>query len=137
MPRKNDSRVAVTRSRPRSRPALIVAPDRDTPGINEKHWATPMIRMSVQDRSVSWRSCFARASATTITTLQMIRAPATNHRLRRAPSMRSFAVRPTTATGIEPTITYSAIRQSALRRPSAPVRPRKKPVIMREMSLRK
>ena len=40
MPRKNDSRVAVTRSMSRSRPAEIVAPDRETPGISAKHWAS-------------------------------------------------------------------------------------------------
>jgi hypothetical protein len=33
MARKNASRVAATRSRSRNRPALMVAPERDTPGI--------------------------------------------------------------------------------------------------------
>ena len=32
---KNDSSVAVTRLMPRIRPAEIVAPERDTPGISE------------------------------------------------------------------------------------------------------
>src|SRR5664280_2048015 len=35
--RKNDSRVASTRSMPRSSPALMVAPDRDTPGTSAAH----------------------------------------------------------------------------------------------------
>ena len=48
MPSRNASRVAVTRSRPRIRPTEIVAPDRDTPGINARHWAPPMIRESSQ-----------------------------------------------------------------------------------------
>ena len=52
---KNDSSVAVTRSRPRSRPAEMVAPERDTPGISEKHWTRPMTRPSRTVRSCSPR----------------------------------------------------------------------------------
>ena len=49
----NDSRVTATRSNPRSRPAVIVAPDRDTPGNSARHWARPMISVSRQVISLS------------------------------------------------------------------------------------
>ena len=43
---KNDNRVAVTLSSPSSRPAEMVAPERETPGMSEKHCIRPMIRPS-------------------------------------------------------------------------------------------
>src|SRR3990170_3818462 len=48
MDRKNDSLVTVTRSRSRNRPADMVAPERDTPGISDRHCTVPMIRVSFQ-----------------------------------------------------------------------------------------
>ena len=52
--RKNESLVTVTRSRSRSRPADIVAPERETPGIRARHWVMPMISVS---RCVTSSSC--------------------------------------------------------------------------------
>src|SRR4051812_46478042 len=46
MDRKNDNLVTVTRSKSRSSPADMVAPDRDTPGISARHCTVPMIRVS-------------------------------------------------------------------------------------------
>src|ERR1700754_1648371 len=57
--RKNDSFVTVTRSKSRNRPADIVAPDRDTPGISAKHCATPITRESFQVTSSVCRTCVA------------------------------------------------------------------------------
>ena len=57
MDRKNDIRVAATRSRPANRPAEIVAPDRETPGISDAIWMTPMKIESRMVRSCSCRSC--------------------------------------------------------------------------------
>ena len=71
--RKNDSRVAVTRSRPRSRPAVIVAPDRETPGMRAKHCTSPMTSASAQGdrpRSRAAPGVGAGARPTTITALQ-------------------------------------------------------------------
>ena len=48
---KKDSSVAVTRLMPRIRPAEIVAPERDTPGMSEKHCTSPMTSPSL-DRDV-------------------------------------------------------------------------------------
>jgi len=61
--RKNESRVTATRSRPRSSPADIVAPDRDTPGTSARHWARPMTRVSRQVTSSSCRFWEAVRSA--------------------------------------------------------------------------
>jgi len=58
--RKNDNRVTATRSSPRSRPADIVAPDRDTPGTSARHWVRPMTRVSFQ---VTSSSCQSRRSS--------------------------------------------------------------------------
>src|SRR3712207_1537145 len=95
MPRKNDSRVAVTRSMPSARPALMVAPERDTPGISAKHCRPPMIAASLRVRSPSPRFWVALNSPYTITTHQMISALATTHRLRSGPSISGLAASPT------------------------------------------
>ena len=47
MARKKDSRVTATRSIPRSRPADIVAPERETPGISARHCTRPMMSVSL------------------------------------------------------------------------------------------
>ena len=61
---KNDSSVAVTRLMPRIRPAEIVAPERDTPGISEKHCTRPMTRPSLTVISCSprWMPRFSSTS---------------------------------------------------------------------------
>ena len=105
MDRKNDSLVTVTRSKSRSRPADMVAPERDTPGISARHCTTPMIRVSFQVTSSSWRIWVAAWSANHITPLHRISAPATNHRLRSVVSMVSWNSRPTMPIGIEPRMT--------------------------------
>src|SRR5262249_44942671 len=62
-PRRNDMRVAVTRSRSRKRPAAMVVPDRDTPGISEKTCMMPMKTPSLTRRLFSCRVCVAARSA--------------------------------------------------------------------------
>ena len=47
MAMKKDSSVALTRLIPRMRPAEIVAPERETPGMSEKHWTSPMTSPSL------------------------------------------------------------------------------------------
>ena len=88
--RKNDIRVAATRSSPAKSPAEIVAPERETPGTSETHWTTPMKMASRMVMSRSWRRCVATLSASTMTTLHTISADATHQRLRRAPVTRSL-----------------------------------------------
>ena len=46
MPRKKAIRVAATRSRLSSRPAEMVAPEREMPGTSATHWTNPMMRAS-------------------------------------------------------------------------------------------
>ena len=70
----------------------------------------PMISVSRQVMSASWRRCVARLSANHITPLQRIRALPTNQRLRRVVSISSLKVRPTIAIGSEPRITAQAKR---------------------------
>ena len=118
MPRKNDSRVAVTRSMPRSRPAEIVAPDRDTPGTRAKHWTSPMMRPSKSRTSRSPRCWVARCSAKTITADHTISPAATTQRLRSGPSMTLLAARPTTAIGMRADDDRG--RQAPVRRPAGP-----------------
>ena len=114
MAMKNDSSVAVTRLMPRIRPAEMVAPERDTPGISEKHCTRPMTRpsMTVMSCSPRWMPRFSstscRCSATQMTPLHRMSANATTHRLRSVLSMRSRTRKPTTPTGIEPTMTAQA-----------------------------
>ena len=53
MAMKKLNSVAVTRSMPRSSPAEMVAPERETPGMSEKHCIRPIRRPS---RRVTWPS---------------------------------------------------------------------------------
>ena len=79
---KNDSSVAVTRLMPRISPAEIVAPERETPGMSEKHCTRPMTRPSLTVISCSprWMPRFSstscRCSATQITALHRMSATA-------------------------------------------------------------
>ena len=92
----------------------IVAPDRLTPGISEKHCTSPMISPSLIDtvaspRSPSSRCSLAwRVSASTMTMLHRTRAAATTQSDRSGPSMTLRSAKPTKATGIEPTMTAHA-----------------------------
>jgi hypothetical protein len=137
MPRKNASRVAVSRFRSRSRPAEMVAPDRDTPGIRANTWATPMKTPSRTLTELSSRRWVPARSAKTSTPLQRISAMATTHRLRSGPSMKLLAARPTTAIGSEPTITASDSRHSGSWRARAENSPRKNAATIETMSFQK
>ena len=114
MAMKKASSVAVTRLMPRMSPAEIVAPDRETPGMSEKHWTRPMTSPSLRVMPCSSRcsparsSTSCRCSATQMTTLHSTSAAATTQRLRSGPEMRSRARKPTTPTGREPTMTAHA-----------------------------
>ena len=46
--RKNENSVAARRDRPNSMPPMIVAPDRDVPGISAKACAKPTLSASAQ-----------------------------------------------------------------------------------------
>src|SRR5205809_277335 len=44
--RKKENSVATARDSPKSMPPMIVAPERDVPGISEKHCAIPTLSAS-------------------------------------------------------------------------------------------
>jgi hypothetical protein len=51
MARKKENSVAARRDSPKSRPPMIVAPEREVPGIRASAWAKPSLMASVSDRS--------------------------------------------------------------------------------------
>ena len=136
IPSRNDSRVADTRSRPRSRPAEIVAPERLTPGTSARHWARPMTSPSVTVSERSARSCAARRSASTKTALNTIRPSAMTTRRVSIFLMTSLSANPTTPIGSEPTSTANAKRNSGSRRPLL-LTPPTRPLMRATMSLAK
>ena len=137
MPSRKETLVAATRSRPRNRPAEIVAPDREMPGISARHWTRPITRASTKLSFSSGRLLVPRRSAATITNDQPISAAATHHRLRSGPEMTSRARNPTMTIGTEPTITYQPIRWSNSPRCSGLTRPRTQATAIRRMSFQK
>ena len=114
MARKNDSRVAVTRSIPRN----SAGGDRGTGAAhtgNEREALDQTDDQPVADAHGAFAAFAALAQqlgvphlGDHITPLQRISAKATTHRLRSGPSMNLLSANPTTATGIDPTITAQA-----------------------------
>ena len=70
------------RSSPRNRPALMVDPDRDTPGTSARHCAMPTSRPSRQVSCSTWRVCLPKYSAAAMTAENTSIAVATTQRLR-------------------------------------------------------
>ena len=94
MASRKPNRAASSRSRPRNRPALMVAPERDTPGTRARHCARPTIRPSRQVSCSAWRVCLPKYSAAAITSENTISAVATIHRLRTPVRITSLNSRP-------------------------------------------
>ena len=65
MAKKKENSVAVLRCKPANIPAIIVAPEREVPGIMAKHWAKPTIRACFQVIS-SKRTVLCSSSASFI-----------------------------------------------------------------------
>ena len=92
------NRVAATRSRPRSRPAEIVAPERETPGTSASD-----LDDADHDRVAQRQLALARGpgwptrSACHITALQHDQRGATTHSERRSPVMTSLSSKPSDA----------------------------------------
>src|SRR3970282_1183154 len=57
IPSQNENSAAERRSAPNSMAPTMVAPERDTPGIMETHWAMPMTKYIGSENSVDskWR----------------------------------------------------------------------------------
>ena len=126
--RKKLSRVAVTRSRPRKRPAEIVAPDRETPGISANACTTPIDDRVAQRRGRA-RGAPGGPPARRTTARRSTRSArrATTHSERRAPVIRSLPSSPATPTGMVPTMTYQPIRWSSWPRHSGARGPGSRP----------
>ena len=82
MASRKPNRAASSRSSPRNSPALIVAPDRDTPGTSARHCARPTTTLSRQVSCSTWRVCRPKYSAAAMTAENTINAVAITHRLR-------------------------------------------------------
>ena len=52
MARKKENSAAALRLRPRSMAPKMVAPEREVPGIMDKHWNRPMYTATDQDISL-------------------------------------------------------------------------------------
>jgi len=77
--RKNENSVAAGRDKPKSMPPMMVAPEREVPGIRAKHCAMPTLSASRQFivRVDSTRAGRAPRSTTRMTMPPMMNARAT------------------------------------------------------------
>ena len=107
---RKPNRAASGRSSPSSRPALMVAPDRDTPGTSARHCAEPTIRASRQVSWPAWRFCRPRYSAAAITNENTSIDVAITPRLRTSVRIRSVNSTPAATIGTVPISTYQPIR---------------------------
>ena len=98
------------RSRPRNSPALMVAPERDTPGTSARHCARPTMSPSRQVSCSACRFCLPKYSAAAMTAENTSIAVAISHRLRAPERMASLKRNPSTPIGMVPMITYQPRR---------------------------
>jgi hypothetical protein len=76
---RNEKRAAVGRSKPKARAAVIVTPERETPGCSARACATPSHQPWATVRSSSVRRLAAARSTTTSTTPKTASMMAINH----------------------------------------------------------
>ena len=101
--RRKEKRAAASRLKPRNKAAVMVIPERETPGMSARHWARPIIRANFR----VIRSIFHRlapvVSAKARTRPKMIRKPAMSAGLLRKISSRGASrVLPAMAAGMVP-----------------------------------
>ena len=106
MASRKPKRAASSRFMPRNRPALIVAPERDTPGTSARHCARPTMTLSFQVSCSTSRVCLPMYSARAITAENTIIAVAMTHRLRAPERIWSLNSSPSTQIGMVPMITH-------------------------------
>ena len=106
MASRKPNRAASSRFCPRNRPALIVAPDRDTPGTSARHWARPTITLSRQVSCSTSRVCRPKYSAAAITAEKTTSAVAISHRLLAPVRISSLKSSPNTPIGMVPMMTH-------------------------------
>ena len=91
---------------------MIVAPERETPGIKASDWARPKRTPCFQVRDSSGRLLRAKWSTTPMMMPKPASMAAVVHRLRRVESMASWKITPSTTIGIDPMITSQPILAS-------------------------
>ena len=114
--RRNEKRAAAARSSPRKSPAVIVAPERDTPGISAAAWAMPTQKPSfvwIWSRSRSRVPTFSAAASTSPSTISVV--PIT-YRSRAPVSIWSLKSTPKTPIGTVPSTMYQPSLASCSRR---------------------
>src|SRR5574343_453682 len=101
MARKKENSVAALRDRPKSRPPMMVAPEREVPGINANAWAIPSLKASTTDISstVCTRMTCWRRSAHRITNAPRMKVVATAIGLNRLALIALPKARPRMASG--------------------------------------
>src|SRR5918994_4321360 len=112
---RNENRAAVSRSKPIARAAVIVTPDRDTPGCNATACATPSHQPSRMPRSSSSRRLAARRSTMYRRMPNTANMTATSHGWPRSSSITLSSAAPTMTPGIVPTTRAHASRWSTSR----------------------
>ena len=97
VPRQRVS-VAARRDRPNSSPPMIVAPDREVPGMSAKHWAQPTFSASsqVMSSTLATRTVCSRRSAHRITKPPRMKVVATTSAVNRCALIALPASRPST-----------------------------------------
>jgi hypothetical protein len=134
---RNENLAAVGRSRPRNRPAEIVAPDLDTPGTSASVCAEPITTASRSPRSVIRRSLRPVRSATSRTRPNRISVAPIKVRLRASRSIRDSKASPSTAIGIVARMRYHPSLASSVAGGSRPISDRAQAEPIRARSRRK
>ena len=120
-----------------SSPAVIVPPERETPGISASAWAKPKPTACFMVRSSSWRSCLPTWSATARKMPKSTSMVAVIQRDRNWVSMKSCSSRPRMPIGSEPRMMNQPIRASGSLRSIRPVSESAQCLMMRTMSRQK
>ena len=101
MARKKENSVAALRDNPVNRPPMMVAPEREVPGMSENTWATPSLSASRQSMSSTsvMRGSRCRRSTRKMTRPPTMSASATTTGLNRCALISPCSSRPHRAEG--------------------------------------
>src|ERR671918_2559199 len=93
---RKENRAASSRRRPRKRPIVIVAPERETPGNRAAVWASPIPSASLKPSLSEVRVCRPTTSPTMKSAPTSTRLNATSHGERTSSSKKFWNKSPTT-----------------------------------------
>ena len=113
MARKNENSVAALRDKPNNMPPIMVAPEREVPGINASAWARPSLSASMGCSSSTSTmrgapAAFARRSAHKMITPPSMKVVATTIGLNKFALMNLPNNKPKTASGVKAMAIFSA-----------------------------